>query len=217
MKPAWAPLRLQLRALQRRVTAALLRRGQQRRWLPILAGVSAADYLLPVLPNEGMAVTLGVLQPHRVHWIALGFALASAAGAGAMAWVLLHFADGAQALGLHTFGGDWQRITAYVQRYGPATLVLAAIFPSPPRAMVAATVLAGVAPALVMAAVLVGKLLLYGLVFSCMGWGLQRLRQQLRPLAQRHGLLRRVARWNRRVLAWRHHLSRIPATMEPRS
>jgi membrane protein YqaA with SNARE-associated domain len=191
-----------LRRLQRLCAQVLHRHGTRRRTVLALAAVSAADYLLPVLPNEGMAVALGILQPTRTRWIGLAFAAASALGALAMGAVLLTLADGAQRLGLQTFGDDWQRITDYVQRFGPATLLLAAVFPSPPRAMVAATVLAGVPLATVALAVLGGKLVLYALVFGLLE-RLPRLWQGWRhwPRGQR-----RAERAMARFLAWRRWL-----------
>jgi membrane protein YqaA with SNARE-associated domain len=134
-----------------------------------LAAVSAADYLVPVLPNEGLAVSLAVLQPRRARLVAWAFAIASAIGAGAMGLLLLGLVDGAQRLGLETFGEDWDRLMAYVRQFGPATMLLAAVFPSPPRAMVAATVLSGVPVAVVMGAVLAGKLAMYACIFRLLG------------------------------------------------
>lgn len=82
------------------------------------------------------AVTLGLLRSQRAATVALAFALASAIGAAVLGALMLGLVDGAQRLGLQTFGDDWDRLMAYVQRYGLATMLLAVVFPSSPRAMV---------------------------------------------------------------------------------
>lgn len=173
--------------------------------------MSAADYLVPVLPNEGLAVTLGILQPRRARLVALAFAGASAIGAAAMSMLLLGLADSAQGLCLETFGGEWDLLMAYVQRFGPVTMLLAAVFPSPPRAMVAAAVISGVPVSIVVGAVLVGKLDMYACIFHVLNalpaWAGS-------PGALARPCLRPVLRALRCLLSYRRWLTKAAVTEE---
>lgn len=154
------------RRVFRLTSQAIVRYGAKGAAIPFFAGVSTADYLFPVLPNEGMAVALGILQPARTRIIALAFASASALGALILGGLILTVSDVGQQIGLDVFGEEWSRVMRYVETYGPITMFFAAMFPSPPRTMIAATVFSGVPMIVVAGAVLAGKLVLFVIIFQ---------------------------------------------------
>lgn len=194
-----------LRSVRAASWRAAARLAGRRRTIAGFASLSAADYLVPVLPNEGMAVALALVQPRRRVAIGIAFALASALGAALMGTLLLGLADGAHRLGVATAGDGWERATAFVRRWGPWALAAASMFPSPPRAMVAATVLSGVPPAVAAIAVGVGKLGLYALLFSALARLPDRVARPVRPQPawrwRLYGILARCAAHRRWLLA----------------
>lgn len=158
-----------LRWPQRIARYAVLK-GARRRALAALSGISIGDFFVPALPTQTSVVALGLLQPQRAVWIALAFATAAGLGAALLA-LMLDFAGGyAQQFGTAEFGENWTLIAERARAYGVWAVLLASIFPTPPRLLTAATLLAGAGMLPVVLAVFTGKLIWFGLFL----WLLQR-------------------------------------------
>lgn len=151
-----------LRWPQRIARYAVLK-GARRRALLALSGVSIGDFFVPALPTQTSVVALGLLQPKRALWIALAFATAAGMGAALLA-VLLGYASGyAQQFGTTEFGENWTLMAERARTYGVWAVLLASIFPTPPRLLTAATLLAGAGMLPVVLAVFTGKLIWFGI------------------------------------------------------
>lgn len=151
-----------LRWHQRIARYAVLK-GAQRRALAALSGISIGDFFVPALPTQTSVVALGLLQPQRAVWIALAFATAAGLGAALLA-LLLDFAGGyAQQFGTAELGENWTLMAERARAYGVWAVLLASIFPTPPRLLTAATLLAGAGMLPVVLAVFTGKLIWFGL------------------------------------------------------
>ncbi len=106
----------------------LVRHGRKPWALPLLAVVALADSLVPMVPAELLAVSLFILQPQRVRFIALVFTLAAAGStwllaatlSGVMGWAGGSFDPQALAA-----GPGWDQARALVNDWGPAALALA--------------------------------------------------------------------------------------------
>ena len=151
----------QLRWPQRLARYAVIH-GSRRRALLGLAGASVGDFFIPALPTQTSVVALGMLQPQRAVWIALAFATAAAVGAGVLATLLALVSGYATQFGAEQFGEAWAVVVDRAGTYGVWAVLLASIFPTPPRLLTAATLLAGAGAAPVVAAVFAGKLIWFG-------------------------------------------------------
>ena len=136
--------------------------GARRRALLGLAGASVGDFFIPALPTQTSVVALGMLQPQRAVWIALAFATAAAAGAAVLASLLAGVSDYAAQFGAEQFGEAWAVVADRARTYGVWAVLLASIFPTPPRLLTAASLLAGASALPVVGAVFVGKLIWFG-------------------------------------------------------
>lgn len=182
--------------MQRLARFAVLQ-GSRRRALLALSGVSVGDFFVPALPTQSSVIALGLLQPQRAAWIALAFASAAACGAALLALLLLAVGGYAQQFGSAQFGEEWTLITARVRTYGVWAVLLASIFPTPPRLLTAAMLLSGAAVGPVVAAVFAGKLVWFGAFLLLLTRAPQRLARL--PLLGR--ALERFARLRAEVLA----------------
>ncbi|MBA4071277.1 MAG: hypothetical protein C0497_05480 [Gemmatimonas sp.] len=149
--------------------------GSRRRALLALSGASVGDFFVPALPTQTSVIALGLLQPQRAAWIALAFAAAAAVGAGLLAVLMTSVSGYAQQFGIAQFGDEWTRITERAREYGVWAVLLASIFPTPPRLLTAATLLAGAAAGLVIAAVFAGKLIWFAVFLLLLTRAPQRL------------------------------------------
>jgi len=131
--------------------------GARPRALGVLGGLSVGDFFLPALPTQTSVLALGLMQPHRMHWIVGVFSLATALGAALLALVLLNLGAHAHQWGLQQFGPEWTHTLQRVQEWGLWLVCVASISSSPARLTVAATLLSGVAAAYVVAVVLLGR------------------------------------------------------------
>jgi membrane protein YqaA with SNARE-associated domain len=154
-----------------------VRHGGRPRTAVALALVSVGDVLLPALPTQTSVIALGLLQPQRAFAIALGFAAAAATGALLIAGLLHFVAPFAQSLAQASLGEDWRRIAEGIRAYGVWAVLLASIFPTPPRTVIAASLLSGVPTLAVAAAVFCGKALWFGAVLSLLRFAPQRMRR----------------------------------------
>lgn len=145
----------------RTVRAVLaLDRGAKRPWfLPVLGVFPLLDYVVPIMPNQMLLVTLSALQAHRWIAIVLTFAVATCLGAFGIAWAI------------QTLGGDWiaglrerasgraaSPILDMLESHGVWVLTALALLPWPPRTAVLVCAVAGLPPASIAAAVGAGRL-----------------------------------------------------------
>lgn len=184
-------LRLLIRRLLRLAETALLRYGTQPRTIFILSALSVFDAFLPMLPVEAFVLALGILQPHRGKVIVLVFAMASGLSAVLLALVLGTLSSSAEWLGLQLLGAQWDQAMSIVRDWGPASMVLLAVFPDSPRTSIAALALSGVAPELIGLMVFLGKLILYGTLLGLM-----------------HYLPSRLGQWRTAEAVWKRWLQR---------
>ncbi len=147
----------------RRLSRFAVLQGSRRRAIAVLGGASVGDFFVPALPTQTSVIALGLLQPQRAAWVALVFALAAAVGAGLLAVLLMGASAYAQQFGEARFGSEWTQVVQTVRDYGVWAVLLASIFPSPPRLLTAATLLSGAAAWAVLLAVFAGKLIWFGL------------------------------------------------------
>lgn len=147
-----------LRWPQRLARFAVLE-GSRRRTLAALAGASIGDFFVPALPTQTSVIVLGLLQPQRAPWVALAFASAAAMGAAILAALLALVSGYATQFGTTQLGDAWLAVAANARDYGFWAVLLASIFPTPPRLLTAATLLAGAGVLPVVAGVFAGKLI----------------------------------------------------------
>jgi membrane protein YqaA with SNARE-associated domain len=136
--------------------------GARRRALLGLAGASVGDFFVPALPTQTSVMALGLLQPQRAAWIALAFATAAALGAAVLAWLLAGVSGYAAQFDAQQGAETWAWVSDRARTYGVWAVLLASIFPTPPRLLTAATLLAGAGAMPVVGAVFLGKLIWFG-------------------------------------------------------
>lgn len=146
-----------------RIARYAVLKGAQRRALLALSGVSVGDFFVPALPTQTSVVALGLLQPKRALWIALAFATAAGVGAALLAALLSYASGYAQQFDTTEFGENWTLMAERARTYGVWAVLLASIFPTPPRLLTAATLLAGAGMLPVVLAVFTGKLIWFAL------------------------------------------------------
>lgn len=184
-----------LRWPQRLARYAVLQ-GSRRRALAALSGASVGDFFVPALPTQTSVLALGLLQPRRAAWIALAFASAAALGAALLAALLALVSGYAQQFGTAEFGGAWVAITERARVYGVWAVLVASIFPTPPRLLTAASLIAGVGTFPVVTAVFFGKLIWFGVFL----WLLTRAPQLLARIPLLGRSLERFNRFRNEVL-----------------
>lgn len=145
------------------------RHNARARWLPApLTAFPAADFVVPVMPNQLLLIGLSMLVPARWPVFALAFALGTA------------MAGGAIALGLQSAGFELSRFVSadeagsgvtqavgQFERFGLWFLAAVALLPWTPRLTVVACALAGFAPLAIFATLLMARIVpcvLLGLV-----------------------------------------------------
>lgn len=180
-----------LRRLLQLAQTALLRHGTEPRTLVFLALLAVFDGFVPMLPAEFFVLALGILQPQRGKLIVLVFAVASALSALLLALLLGALSASAGWLGLQLLGAQWEQALTTVRAWGPATMVLLAVFPDTPRTSIAVLALSGVNPTSIGLMVFAGKLILYSSLLALM-----------------HYLPSRLGRWRGADAAWKRWLQR---------
>lgn len=145
------------------------RRNARARWLPApLTAFPAADFVVPIMPNQLLLIGLSMLAPGRWPVFTLAFALGTAAAGGAIA------------LGLQSAGFELSRFVSadeavgalaeaisQFERFGLWFLAAVALLPWTPRVSVVACALAGFAPLAIFATLLMARIVpcaLLGLV-----------------------------------------------------
>lgn len=149
-----------------RLIHRLVAGGTRRRALAGFAALSVGDFFIPALPTQTAVIALSLLQPRRAAWIIAGFSTAAAIGALLMAALVAGIDGYAQSM-VNDFAPDaWAEAGNLLLRYGPWIVLAASIFPTPPRLLVIAALLAGTSSIAVAGAVFAGKALWFGLVVS---------------------------------------------------
>lgn len=149
-------------ALSRPARALLaLERQADRPWfLPAVGVFPLCDYILPFLPNQLLLAGLSMTVPRRWIALALTFVVATAAGASLIVAGIQEFGVPVmeQLLGEMPNASAVAPVLAHIRSYGPLALIALAMLPWPPRIAVLACGLAGLPPAEVGLAVLIGRL-----------------------------------------------------------
>lgn len=149
-----------------RLIHRLVAGGTRRRALAGFAALSVGDFFIPALPTQTAVIALSLLQPRRAAWIITGFSMAAAAGALLVAALVAGIDGYAQSV-VNEFAPDaWAEAGELLLRHGPWIVLAASIFPTPPRVLVIAALLAGTPGIAVSGAVFAGKVLWFGLVVT---------------------------------------------------
>lgn len=149
-----------------RLTRRIVAGGGKRGALGVIALLSIGDFFVPALPTQTSVIALSLLQPRRAAWIVLVFAAAAAVGVFLMA-LLLGLVDGyVQRLVTELSATAWTEAASLLRRHGVWIVLAASIFPTPPRVLVAAALLAGSPAGMVGSAVFVGKLIWLGVLVT---------------------------------------------------
>jgi membrane protein YqaA with SNARE-associated domain len=132
--------------------------GSKPRTIVALGAVSVGDFFAPALPTQTSVIALGLMQPSRWLWIALIFAAASATGVLLLATLLSLFTEYAQQFDPERIGNDWNTVMTHLREWGLWAVLLFSMLPSPPRLLTAATLISGMGPWAVAAAVFTGRM-----------------------------------------------------------
>ncbi|VAW83943.1 hypothetical protein MNBD_GAMMA16-1765 [hydrothermal vent metagenome] len=141
--------------------------GRQRYSIFTLSAVSVGDFFIPALPTQTSVIALSLLQPKRGLLIVTTFAMAAVIGAAILMMILISiesYLSSVQPDVTSELYDKWQWIQGVVREYGLWGLLVFSMFPTPPRFMVATTVLAGFSLPLILAIVFMGKIIWFGIV-----------------------------------------------------
>lgn len=154
-------------SISKRIMDWVVLHGRQRYSIFTLSAISVGDFFIPALPTQTSVIALGLLQPKRVALIVTAFAMAAVIGAGILMAILLSiesYLSSVQPGVASELYDEWLWVQEVVQEYGLWGLLAFSIFPTPPRLMVATTVLAGFSAPLILTTVFIGKVIWFGLV-----------------------------------------------------
>lgn len=170
----------------RRVLDWTLRHGREPHSVYFLSALSVGDFFIPALPTQTSVIALGLLQPKRWILIALAFSLAAVLGASVL--ILLVFSVESYLAALRPAPSSdvyahWTSLQQIISDYGLWGLLAFSMFPTPPRLMVATTLLAGFSIPLILGTVFAGKLIWFGLTLAVVRYTPQALRR-VPPLAR---------------------------------
>lgn len=127
--------------------AAWARRRADRPWLPaVLPAFPAADFLVPVMPNQLLLAALSALAPRRWPVFALAFALGAAIGGGVIAFALQRLGLDLGTLLDRGEGSLVAQALAHLRAFGLWYLAAMGLLPWTPRLTVVACALAGFPP-----------------------------------------------------------------------
>lgn len=130
-----------------------------RRWfLPAVAVFPMADYVLPVMPNQMLLMSLSALQPRRWPTLAAVFAVSTAVG-GALTTLAIQYFRQPLVQHLLAQADGASRAVAWVEQYGLVALAGLALLPWPPRLALIACAIAGLPWHLVGVALLSGRVI----------------------------------------------------------
>ncbi len=157
------------RSLGRRIMDWLVLHGRRRYSIFALSGVSVGDFFVPALPTQTSVMALALLQPKRALLIVASFSLAAVVGAAILATLLLSvesYISSVQPATTSEIYEEWLWIQEFIKNYGLWGLLAFSMLPTPPRLMIATTVLAGFAFPLILATVFLGKVIWFGTVVT---------------------------------------------------
>ncbi len=143
--------------------------GRKRYSIFTLSAVSVGDFFIPALPTQTSVIALGLLQPRRGLLIITAFAVAAVIGTGILMAVLLSiesYLSSVQPDAASELYDEWLWLQEVVREYGLWGLLAFSMLPTPPRLMVATTVLAGFSAPLILTTVFIGKIIWFGLVVT---------------------------------------------------
>lgn len=136
------------------------RRHAHARWLPApLTAFPAADFVIPVMPNQLLLIGLSLLAPARWPVFALAFALSTAAAGAALAFGLQSAGfELARFVSTSEVDSALPQAIRQFERHGLWFLAGVALLPWTPRVSVVACALAGFAPLTIFATLLVARI-----------------------------------------------------------
>lgn len=124
-----------------------------------------------MVPAECFALALMVLQARRGLLVLCAFAVSAAMSAGLLATSVASVAEispWTQWRPDERQSPGWHQAVSLIQTWGGPALTLAAVFPDSPRTTIAVAALAGIAPIHITGFTLVGKLVLYSLMYGAL-------------------------------------------------
>ena len=123
-------------------------RHVERSWLPpVVAGFPAADFFVPVMPNQLLLAGLSALAPHRWPVFVLAFSSGTAFGGLAVAYAVQSIGIGHhELLGADEATGAVAEMIGHLRHHGLWYLAAIALLPWTPRLTVVACALAGFHP-----------------------------------------------------------------------
>jgi len=169
-------------ALEERVRTAIGRSLDTRR-LPLVVGAVAFTLTLAMsLPFASVLLLVVFLQPHRWRAIAISSALGASSG-GLVLYLVFHHLGWNQLVAWYSdlaTARSWRDATTWLGTYGGWALFVIAASPLPQTPAIAFAAIARLPVAEVLAALLAGKLLKYGVY----GWLVARFPERLARYAR---------------------------------
>lgn len=169
-------------------------RHVDRPWLPpVVAGFPAADFFVPVMPNQLLLTGLSALAPRRWPILALAFAAGTASGGMLIAYAVQFIGvDHAGFAGTNEGADAVSEITRYLRLYGLWYLAAIALLPWTPRVTVVACAMVGIHPLAILVTLFFARLVPSAALGMSGAFGLQ--------LAKRSVLLQRLSVRLRKLL-----------------
>jgi hypothetical protein len=162
-------------------------RHVDRSWLPpVVAGFPAADFFVPVMPNQLLLTGLSALAPRRWPVFAVAFAAGTALGGMAIAYAV-QFIGAAPAgfAGADEAADAMSEINRYLCLHGLWYLAAIALLPWTPRLTVLACAMVGLHPLAILVTLFFARLVPSAALGISGAFGLQ--------LAKRSVLLQRLS------------------------
>jgi hypothetical protein len=162
-------------------------RHVDRFWLPpVVAGFPAADFFVPVMPNQLLLIGLSALAPRRWPVFALAFAAGTASGGMAIAYAVQFVGVAAAGLaGTDEAADAVAEITRYLRLHGLWYLAAIALLPWTPRLTVVACAMVGIHPLAILVTLFFARLVPSAALAMSGAFGLQ--------LAKRSVLLQQLS------------------------
>jgi hypothetical protein len=169
-------------------------RHVDRFWLPpVVAGFPAADFFVPVMPNQLLLIGLSALAPRRWPIFALAFAAGTASGGMAIAYAVQFIGIGPSGFpGTNEAGDTVAEIARHIRLHGLWYLAAIALLPWTPRLTVVACATVGIHPLAILVTLFFARLVPSAALGMSGAFGLQ--------LAKRSVLLQRFSVHLRKLL-----------------
>lgn len=169
-------------------------RHVDRPWLPpVVAGFPAADFFVPVMPNQLLLTGLSALAPRRWPIFALAFAAGTASGGMVIAYAVQSIGVAPAGLaGTDEAVDAVAEITRHLRLHGLWYLAAVAFLPWTPRLTVVACAMVGIHPLAILVTLFFARLVPSAALGMSGAFGLQ--------LAKRSVLLQRLSDRFRKLL-----------------